>query len=86
MTPSTSQINNAIERVAFGDIASPLNYSCPISQVDFSNTDIVIRLRECHHIFYAPSILRWFERNVHCPLCRHDIRTQINNSPSQNTV
>ena len=80
--PSDSQINAAIERVTFSDINNPLNYSCPISQVDFSNTDIVIMLKECHHIFCERSILQWFERNAHCPLCRHDIRTQINNSSS----
>ena len=30
--------------------------------------------------------MRWFERNVHCPLCRHDIRNIENdisiNSPN----
>ena len=92
--PSTSQIDAAIERVSFRDIPNPLNHSCPISQVDFSNTDIVIILKECRHIFCPISLLRWFERNVHCPLCRHDIRRQTNissspmqsNSPTSNPL
>lgn len=76
--PSFSQINAAITRIQYEEIENPLNYSCPISQIDFSNNDMVIMLRSCRHIFSEDSILRWFERNVYCPLCRHDIRIMEN--------
>ena len=76
--PSLDQINAAITRIRYEEIENPLNYSCPISQVDFSNNDMVVMLRSCRHIFFEDSIIRWFERNVYCPLCRHDIRIMEN--------
>ncbi len=33
-------------------------------------------LRSCTHRFHRPCIDTWFQRNVHCPVCRHDIRDQ----------
>lgn len=72
--PSQEQIDAATEVVLFGNINNPINFSCPISHTDFSANDTVIILKECRHIFSQASILRWFERNVHCPLCRQDIR------------
>lgn len=72
--PSQTEIDNAIERINFCDISNPINNSCPISQIDFSANDRVIRLKECQHIFSEPHILQWFERNSLCPLCRYNIR------------
>jgi hypothetical protein len=31
-------------------------------------------LRACQHEFHRRCIDRWFSQNVHCPVCRHDIR------------
>ncbi len=31
-------------------------------------------LRHCNHRFHRSCIDTWFERNAHCPVCRHDIR------------
>jgi hypothetical protein len=31
-------------------------------------------LNACDHMFHAGCIDTWFERNVRCPVCRHDIR------------
>jgi hypothetical protein len=28
----------------------------------------------CHHTFHKSCIDTWFQENVHCPVCRHDIR------------
>ena len=69
----------------FSDISNPMNLSCPISQVDFSNNDTIIMIKHCRHIFSQNSILRWFERDVHCPLCRYDIRTYGLDISGQNT-
>ena len=73
--PTSNQILNATEMMPFSDISNPMNLSCPISQVDFSGNDTVIMIKHCRHLFSQNSILRWFERDVHCPLCRYDIRT-----------
>jgi hypothetical protein len=34
----------------------------------------VRRLNRCGHTFHTTCIDTWFQRNVHCPVCRHDIR------------
>lgn len=34
-------------------------------------------LRPCRHAFHKTCIDRWFSQNVHCPVCRHDIRENI---------
>ncbi len=31
-------------------------------------------LRHCSHRFHRTCIDQWFRQNVHCPVCRHDIR------------
>ena len=32
------------------------------------------RLRNCDHYFHVECVDNWFNRNVHCPVCRADIR------------
>ena len=83
--PTNQQIRNATNRILFENIDSPINHTCPISQIDFSNNTEVIQLQYCKHIFMPNHILQWFQRNVVCPLCRHDIRITQTNDIS-NTV
>jgi hypothetical protein len=73
--PSVAETESAIEYITFSVINNALNTTCPISHRDFLDTDTVIQLRECKHIFDASSILQWFTRNSLCPLCRNDIRS-----------
>ncbi len=37
------------------------------------------KIRGCGHAFHRRCIDIWFQRNVHCPVCRHDVRE---NQPS----
>ena len=78
--PSPEQLEQATQQLLFNTIENPLNITCPITQIDFADNDIVTQLIYCKHIFYTNAIFRWFNRNVHCPLCRNDIRdnTQYN--------
>lgn len=32
------------------------------------------KIRGCGHTFHRRCIDIWFQRNVHCPVCRHDVR------------
>jgi hypothetical protein len=32
------------------------------------------KIRACGHSFHRRCIDIWFQRNVHCPVCRHDVR------------
>ena len=40
------------------------------------------RIRQCGHMFHTSCIDRWFSQNIHCPLCRTDIRTLISSASS----
>ena len=79
--PTEEQIRNSTTRRTFQEIENPINTSCPISQTDFSNNDIVLQINHCGHIFSNNSLLQWFNRNHCCPMCRYSI---ISDSSNQN--
>ena len=82
--PTTSQISRATREILFSEIDEPQNTRCPITQQDFSQNDTVIQIRHCGHIFYPDEINTWWERNVHCPVCRYDIRESVSRNTSNN--
>lgn len=47
---------------------------CAICQEDMPVGSQVRNLRSCQHSFHIGCIDTWFLRDVHCPVCRHDIR------------
>ena len=48
--------------------------NCAICQDVIESSQSVRRLTYCNHYFHQLCIDTWFQRNVHCPSCRHDIR------------
>ena len=81
--PSPQQIENACESLSFHTIENPLNSNCPILVEPFQPTDIVTRIIYCGHCFNPPSLQRWFNTNVRCPVCRYDIRNYNPNTRNQ---
>jgi hypothetical protein len=67
--PTAEQISNGSEIVQLES-----SEVCSICQDLMNTSDTIRRLRVCHHSFHQGCIDRWYERNVHCPICRHDIR------------
>ena len=49
---------------------------CAICQTGFGIGEERRTLSYCDHEFHRSCIDPWFEQNVHCPVCRHDIRDQ----------
>ena len=47
---------------------------CAICQDDIEANQEVRRVNHCGHYFHRDCIDTWFQGNVHCPTCRHDIR------------
>jgi len=78
--PTHPQIETATRRVAYCDIARPVNISCPISLDDFNDNDMVTVIRHCGHIFHTEHLMNWFRSNCRCPVCRYDIRDYNNTS------
>ena len=81
--PTAEQITLGTRNIIFSQILEPLNASCPISLEPFQESSQVTQIIGCGHIFHPANAQEWFNRNVRCPICRYDIRTQLNRSPVQ---
>jgi hypothetical protein len=69
--PSTQQIaTGTTVATAVMNLESP----CAVCQDSMVSGNSVRRLNRCTHTFHTACIDTWFQRNVHCPVCRHDIR------------
>ena len=72
VAPTQQQITSA------STLESPteaLEDNCAICQDTMEAEQSLRRLNHCHHVFHKMCIDTWFRTNVHCPTCRHDIRT-----------
>jgi hypothetical protein len=78
--PTREQIENATRIVSFCDIIRPINTSCPISLDTFNDSEQVMVIRHCGHIFKPESLNTWFRSNCVCPVCRYDIRDYVQNN------
>jgi len=47
---------------------------CAICQDNISVGETIRKIIRCNHSFHKTCIDTWFQRNVHCPVCRNDIR------------
>ena len=63
--------------IPYCTITRPLNDICPISQVQFDLIDSVMQINTCKHNFNPYSLLRWFDSNSTCPMCRQQINVNI---------
>jgi len=72
--PNQLQINSALETVEHS------TSNCAICQ-DLISFDGV-KIRHCNHEFHRSCISNWFAINVRCPVCRHDIRDPVSQTPS----
>lgn len=48
--------------------------NCAICQDSIVANSEQREINHCHHAFHRGCIDTWFQQNVHCPVCRHDIR------------
>jgi|LauGreStaDraftv2_3_1035109.scaffolds.fasta_scaffold08441_3 hypothetical protein len=82
--PTQAQIEIATRNVQYCNILNPINRSCPISLETFNDTDMVVLIRFCGHIFKPEQIRTWFRSNCRCPVCRYDIRSYNSNNSTNN--
>jgi len=54
--------------------ASHESQNCSICQDSFTEGQGIRKFRVCQHEFHRTCIDVWFQRNVHCPVCRQDVR------------
>ena len=72
-TLSRSPSESAIPGTAAA-AASPATASPATSAPGTAATVSWRKLNQCGHLFHAGCVDNWFARNVHCPVCRADIR------------
>jgi len=81
--PTQEQIDTASRLIRFEDIQTPNSTICAISLEPFTPSDTVRQLNHCAHIFFPDQFNQWFQNNVKCPVCRHDIRSSaVNDIPA----
>lgn len=69
-TANPTMDNNIYLETTYSEITTPISTSCPITREDFLDTDVVIMIRECRHIFKKTAFQSWIENNNTCPCCR----------------
>ena len=72
VAPSLAQVESATEIRQSAQTNE--NVRCSICQDSFVEGQTIRSIRQCGHEFHRECIDIWFQRNVHCPMCRLDIR------------
>tara|TARA_X000000368_G_C22930924_1_gene667582 strand:- start:295 stop:1080 length:786 start_codon:yes stop_codon:yes gene_type:complete len=74
-TPASQEaISNHTTEYTFSEISDETTQErCPISLTQFDASSSILRINSCGHIFNRSSLLRWFELNTRCPICRFNI-------------
>ena len=85
ITPTSVEISQATRDVRYNEIENPINDRCPISHELFQDNDDVTQIIFCGHIFTPGEINTWFQRNSHCPVCRHNILSNTENTSNSNS-
>jgi len=67
-----------------GNLVSDTDHACAICQDALTSEQQGRKLNACGHWFHKSCIDTWLDRDVHCPVCRHDIREPMRqNSPNE---
>lgn len=72
--PTAEQID---ANTSIGNLVSDTEHACAICQDALTSEQEGRKLNACGHWFHRGCIDTWLERDVHCPVCRHDIREQL---------
>jgi hypothetical protein len=67
-------IERVTETIPFDISDTSLPESCPIDLSAFEPYDELMKITQCGHCFRKSNLLRWFESNPRCPICRLDVR------------
>ena len=77
------QITDATEIVPYQ--SSMTERRCPISLEDFVENEEICHIRGCGHIFKKSTLLRWFQTQTRCPVCRYNLRDFVHNVNQNST-
>ena len=74
-----NQIMQQTSIVDFQDLSGTDIHTCPISLTTFDASSNILRINACNHIFQADSLMRWFQEDSRCPVCRYNINRDLSN-------
>lgn len=77
VTPTEAQINKACSVMLAKDMELPENFTCPIDLSPVNDTDSMMKIKQCGHVFRENNLRELFTRDVRCPMCRFDIRDHV---------
>lgn len=75
---SPNQINDATVVETARELQNEI---CTICQDQIESGNEMRKINHCGHYFHKSCIDTWFQSNVNCPTCRHDIREIEGNIP-----
>jgi hypothetical protein len=78
--PTPQQID---ANTTLGNLVSDTDHSCAICQDALTSEQEGRKLNACGHWFHRSCIDTWLQGNVHCPVCRHDIREPLRNNTTE---
>jgi hypothetical protein len=78
--PTPEQIT---ANTTLGNLVSDTDHACAICQDALTSEQEGRKLNACGHWFHKNCIDTWLERDVHCPVCRHDIREPMRQNTSE---
>lgn len=84
VVPTFEEIEAASQIVPHSEIPNEVN--CAICQEHTYPNETSWRRLGCSHEFHVSCITPWFARNVHCPVCRADIREMSHASATTDTA
>ena len=74
-----NQIMQQTSIVDFQDLSGTDIHTCPITLTTFDASSNILRINECNHIFQSDSLMRWFQEDSRCPVCRYNINRDLSN-------
>lgn len=70
VSPNAQQLNAGTEVFVAGEDRNTCSVCLELPAIGAE----MRRIRACGHCFHRRCIDIWFQQNVHCPVCRHDVR------------
>lgn len=74
---STETVQETCRTFTYEDASGNRTTECPIDLSPFQEGDEVLEIIHCGHCFRKSNLLRWFETNPKCPICRVDVRDTV---------
>lgn len=64
---------------------SEIDDMCAICRANMNDNEILRKIKKCDHCFHINCLDRWLETKITCPICRQDIRLNVNGATGSET-